>query len=62
MNRVKTHIRSLLSDERTSDLTLLAFEKKILKNLDVNIIIDKFVQKKSRRIFLEVSIYCFYQF
>ena len=35
MNRVKTKLRNRLSDERTSDLTLLAHEADVTKSLDL---------------------------
>ena len=50
MNRVKTKICNLLSDERTSDLTLLAFEKELTMAVSTDQIIDAFATKKSRHV------------
>ena len=50
MNRVKTKLRSLLSDERTSDLTLCSMEREITMSLDIDSLITKFAEKTSRNI------------
>ena len=50
MNRVKTKYRNLLSDERTSDLTLLAFEREITMSLNLNDVIDVFGTEKNRHV------------
>ena len=48
MNRIKTKIRSLLSDEHTSDLTLLAYERDITMALNLEYVIDQFASKPRR--------------
>ena len=49
MNRVKTPKRSRLSDERTSDLTLLSHEKELSKDKDIEKkVIDKFAETNRR--------------
>jgi len=50
MNRIKSRVRKLLSDERTSDLTLLSFEADITKSLDLDTIISSFSAQKTRRV------------
>ena len=50
MNRIKSRVRRLLSDERTSDLTLLSFEADITKSLDLDTIISSFSAQKTRRV------------
>lgn len=50
MNRVKSKFRNLLSDERTSDLTLLSFERDLTMSLDMGSLIDSFAKVKSRRV------------
>ena len=48
MNCVKTPQRSRLNDERTSDLTLLSHEKKLVKAIDIADIFDKFAESNCR--------------
>ena len=50
MNRVKTKNRNLLSDERSPDLTLLAFERDITMSLHLDDVIDVFGTEKNRRV------------
>ena len=46
MNRVKTQGRSKMSDIRTSDLVLLAYEKNLAKGLDIKNLIETFAKRK----------------
>ena len=50
MNRVKSKFCNLLSDERTSDLTLLSLERDLTMSLDMGSLIDLFAKVKSRRV------------
>ena len=50
MNRVKTKLRNRLSDERTSDLTLLAHEGDVTRALKLGNVIDRFARKKERKV------------
>ena len=50
MNRIKTKLRTLINDERTSDLILLSHEAGLTKSLDLESIITKFAQKKPRKV------------
>ena len=47
MNRVKSIYRAPLNDERTSDLTLLAFENDLAKSLNLVTVVDEFAAKLS---------------
>ena len=48
MNRVKNPKRARLSNERTSDLTLLSHEKELTKAMDTSNIIDMFADTNCR--------------
>ena len=48
MKRVKTAIRSSTKDEKMSDLCLLSAERDLTKELDTNVIIDKFNENPRR--------------
>ena len=50
MNRVKTPGRSTMADVRTSDLVLLAHEKALTKQIDVQSVVEAFAMRKSRRV------------
>jgi len=46
---IKNYLRSTMEQERTSDLALLAIERKAAKQLDVSSIIKQFASCKVRR-------------
>lgn len=52
LKRVKSYLRSSMSQERLSGLSLLAIEWKILQELDVQDVIEDFAKMKSRRVVL----------
>jgi hypothetical protein len=49
LKRVKNHLRSTISQERLSDLSLLAIESGLTSVIDFDDIIDTFAQQKSRK-------------
>lgn len=50
VKRVKTRLRSKMSTERLSNLTLLSMEKELTKSLDRNRVLDVFRSMKHRRL------------
>lgn len=49
LRRLKTYLRSTMSQERTSNLALLTIEKEVLCSLNLEDIIQKFLAAKTRR-------------
>ncbi len=49
LRRLKTHLRSTISQERPSNLAILATEKNIFLNINQDNIIEQFAQVKARR-------------
>ena len=49
LRRLKTHLRSTISQERLSNLAILATEKDISLNINLDNIIEQFAQVKARR-------------
>lgn len=47
---IKTYLRSTMSDERLTSLSLLSIENDVLKTLDLNSTIDQFAKAKARRV------------
>lgn len=49
---IKTYLRSTMSQERLTNLGIIAIENEICENLDHNQIIDEYARSKTRKIFL----------
>ena len=49
LNNVKTYIRTRTETERLSSLILMATEKELVKNLDLEVLVDKFAKMRQRR-------------
>ena len=45
----KTYIRTRTETERISSLILMATEKELVKNLDLEVLVDKFAKMRQRR-------------
>ena len=52
--RVKNSLRSTMLDDRLKNISILSAHKKLMENLDDQIIIDKFAEKKERRMDLKL--------
>jgi hypothetical protein len=53
LKRVKTYLRTTMTDERLSDLLVIATQPEKAKKIDYNIAVDKFASLKQRRFPLE---------
>ena len=49
LKNVKTYIRTRTETERLSSLILMATEKELVKNLDLEVLVDKFAKMRQRR-------------
>ena len=49
LRRVKTYIRSTCADDRLSHLMLMTVEKKLVKNCDLDNLVDDFGRLHQRR-------------
>jgi len=46
---IKTYLRSSISQDKLNGLTTLSIEKEMLKNIDVDVIINDFESQKTRK-------------
>ena len=46
---VKNYLRSIMSEERLSDLAMLSIENERAKKLDISKVVDIFAQEKARK-------------
>jgi hypothetical protein len=46
---IKSYLRSTMASQRLSDLSVLSIENERIRSLDINILVDKFTHKNSRR-------------
>ena len=49
LKKFKTYIRTRTETERISSLILMATEKELVKNLDLEVLVDKFAKMRQRR-------------
>lgn len=49
LKNFKTYIRTRTETERISSLILMATEKELVKNLDLEVLVDKFAKMRQRR-------------
>jgi len=49
LKRVKTYLRSSLANEKTSSLSLLCMESKVVKNIDWSTLVKRFAKDKARK-------------
>lgn len=49
LKRVKTYLRSSLSNEKTSQLSVLCMEAEITKNIDLSELVNKFAKGKRKK-------------
>jgi hypothetical protein len=52
LKRVKNHLRSTMSQERLSSLSVLSIESAISSSLDSTVLINSFASRKARKTFL----------
>ena len=58
LKRIKTYLRSTMSEQRLVDLAILSIEHKISKSLSLDEVVDNFAsQDKNRRILLTSHVY-----
>ena len=50
---IKTYLRSTISQERLTNLSIISIENEICENLDHNQLIDEYASTKARNIFLK---------
>ena len=50
MSRVKSHIRTSMSDDRLSSLSLLCIESEMMRSIDFGDIVKDFAAKKARKV------------
>ena len=46
---IKNYLRSTMTQQRLSNLSVLSIENEIMRSLDIDMLIDKLVQKNARR-------------
>jgi len=46
---IKSYLRSTMTHQRLSDLSVLSIENEKIRSLDINMLVDKFTEKNARR-------------
>ena len=51
LKRIKNYLRSTLKDEKLNHLALMHVESSVLRELDLNNVLDQFVERLTRKMF-----------